>query len=225
MKEKINKFITHKFLPVFSVVILILFSICLYSYGVTDVTYTYNDTEYNVTLNGTINEFDYILLRVSFKNNIFRYELLLSNSPMIIKYVNDVYKYRSSDGSDFYYYNSYTTTNFSTLDDLNDSLSNLNITDLNSMNKNSYGYNFTSLEGATKDCSTWSYGNYNLYDENGNILFLLAPTSYQIPTIQEAKELTGVMKGTMKVTVPVGLILLGIGLVIYLTRLVILRIR
>ena len=82
-------------------------------------------------------------------------------------------------------------------------------------------------------CTTKSYyaiGSNNVYDyiNQDDILFPGARqelAGVTIPAIQSAEEIPQAIIKTMKVVIPVGLVILGIGLVIYLIKSVILRMQ
>ncbi|MFR8104699.1 MAG: hypothetical protein ACLU8F_06500 [Clostridia bacterium] len=92
-----------------------------------------------------------------------------------------------------------------------------------------YTYDGSSWVGPStyKDCDLNSrsliYSNCDIYDVSGELFFRKTPSLYQIPIITEAKQIPEVMEGTLKILIPVGLVLLAIGLVIWVIRLVRLR--
>lgn len=225
MKEK-NNYFTHRFLLILSILFFIIFNFCIYSFGFDNsLTYKNNDKDYTINFNGDITDFKYVFLRVSsYSNGKYSAVLIFSNSPIIIKKTSDeIYKYVSKDGSDFYYYSSST---FNTLNDLNNSLSNLNKSNLNSNFKNYYPSVFSSYDIAVRDASLWTYSNSDICDEAGNVLFQKAPVTVEqvtIPKLETAQEIPQTMNKVLQMIIPIGLIVFLSGLLIYLVRLVILR--
>lgn len=72
------------------------------------------------------------------------------------------------------------------------------------------------------------YSNYDVTDEEGNLVFQGAPVTVEqvtIPEISQVTEIPQVIAEVLKILIPIGLIVLSIGLVIYLTRLVISRLQ
>lgn len=84
-------------------------------------------------------------------------------------------------------------------------------------------YNFSD-----ETISALVYASDDLYDTDGNVVFQKASpelAGVTIPAIQSAEEIPQAIIKTMKVVIPVGLVILGIGLVIYLIKSAILRMQ
>ena len=77
------------------------------------------------------------------------------------------------------------------------------------------------------------YSNNSVYDTSGNVVFPQAPAQgeqqqgetqgIQTLTLEQAEQIPQAMTQTLRVVIPVGLVVFGIGLVIFLTRFLILR--
>ena len=99
-----------------------------------------------------------------------------------------------------------------------------------------FEYGKTSWEYATggtynisdEIISALVYASDDLYDTDGNVVFQKARqelAGVTIPAIQSAEEIPQAIVKMMKIVIPVGLVILGIGLVIYLIKSVILRMQ
>ncbi len=121
----------------------------------------------------------------------------------------------SSSPCYYYYYDIYNST---TLDTFKTNINTFSLSDLNS----NTGFSSSSL-GDDGGCIV-SYSNFDLYDENDNLVFQAPQVNkVVIPAIQQVEEIPQAMGQMMRILIPIGLIVFSIGLVIYLTRLVISR--
>lgn len=69
------------------------------------------------------------------------------------------------------------------------------------------------------------YSSKDIYNINGSDVFFQVPVQgVVVPALGEAKELPKAIVETLKIIIPVGLVILGIGFVIYLIKSVILRV-
>lgn len=76
--------------------------------------------------------------------------------------------------------------------------------------------------------NSWSdpvvyYSKLDIYGLDGTIFFQKTPLAYQIPAITEVNQVPEVIVGILKVIIPVGLIVLSVGFLIYLIKSVISR--
>lgn len=71
------------------------------------------------------------------------------------------------------------------------------------------------------------FSSMPIYTDNTYTVFFFNPTivRYKIPIIAEVQEITGIITGTMKIIIPIGLTLFGMLLLVWLIRLVILRMK
>lgn len=108
-----------------------------------------------------------------------------------------------------------------------------NLSSLSSINSNSFSSNINGISiDMTGYTSTFVYTNSNIYgtkkNVNGfscidydNVVFQGAPVTVEqvtIPAIQQVGEIPQAMKEVLKILIPVGLVIFGIGLVIFLIR-------
>lgn len=97
--------------------------------------------------------------------------------------------------------------------------------------KNSALFNLTnfSTNSIASDITSSNNCNFKVaYDENNNLVFPKASqelAGVTISAIQSAEEIPQAIVKMMKVVIPVGLVVLGIGLLIYLIKSVILRMQ
>lgn len=85
---------------------------------------------------------------------------------------------------------------------------------------------FTTWGLANIDNVEVVYTSHDICDSEGNVVFQGALSqAVTIPAIQQVGEIPQVMEQALRIVIPVGLIVFGIGLVIFLTRLVTSRMR
>lgn len=126
------------------------------------------------------------------------------------------YTVRSYDENKFYYY-TFTSSN------MHNVLPYLQSWDL------SHYSTTTGISSSFKFGPEYTYfSNFDIKDENDEVVFRGASpelAGVTIPAIQSAEEIPQAIIKTMKVVIPVGLVILGIGLVIYLIKSAILRMQ
>ena len=87
----------------------------------------------------------------------------------------------------------------------------------------------TEVSSAFRFGPEYTYSsNFDIKDENDEVVFQGASQTLagvKIPAIQSAEEIPQAIVKTMKILIPVGLVILGIGLVIYLIKSVISRVQ
>ncbi len=210
-----NNNILFKILPCLLIALYLI--MCLFGSTVCAYDVTYNDNTY--TLNDEISNFKYIAT-IQLDNYVY---ILCSDNPFVF-FTEDTY----SDGSPIwrigypehdskFYYISVWWTNISkipsyTLSDFSETIA--------CSSTFSIPKNWTEANHATS--------SFDLKDKDGNVVFQGASpelAGVTIPAIQSAEEIPQAIIKTMKVVIPVGLVILGIGLVIYLIKSVILRMQ
>lgn len=167
-----------------------------------DFSFVSDDVSYEVTLSDEIKEYPYYVLQAISDT---RYWLSLSYEPLIVES---------------------STNRFLESDSFIDSGGGYPILS-NFLNHLSTA---TPIPWSAKNTPIVKilYSNYDIYDDNGNLVFHQAPVTVEqvtIPEITQAKEIPQAMTEVMKILLPVGLIIFGIGLLIYLMRLVIYRMK
>ena len=87
--------------------------------------------------------------------------------------------------------------------------------------------NFSCIFGGTAlSEGSIIYSNFDVYDVEDHLVFQAPQVNkVVIPAIQQVEEIPQAMGQMMRILIPVGLIVFSIGLVIYLTRLVISRVQ
>ena len=210
-----NNNILFKILP--CLLISMYAIMCLYGSTVCAYDVTYKDNTY--TLNDEISNFKYIAT-VQVNNYVC---ILCSEKPFVF-YVdgtdgggNKIWRIGFPDTDDRFYYKLVWWTDVSkipsyTLSDFTETKVSTSIF--------SIPQNWTEENHASS--------SFDLKDTDGNVVFQgasLELAGVTIPAIQSAEEIPQAIIKTMKVVIPVGLVILGIGLVIYLTKSVILRMQ
>ena len=212
-----KNFFTHIFLPILAVFILVLNIFSIYSFGSSTINIDGSD----YTVSDFISQFKNLVI-ITDRNSFFT--IIFSDCSFF--YDNDsdynhcCVRYNASEDMPFYAYysNSFDDINFSKkLSSLNsDAFALSKFTDNSLSFSGRYNYDYII------------YSNHDVYDNEGNILFQSAPQEVEqvtIPAISQVGEIPVVMTTAMKIIIPIGLIVLSIGLVIYLMQLVILRRR
>lgn len=89
-------------------------------------------------------------------------------------------------------------------------------------------FNSGSVEVWNKNITVYQniiYSSKDIYNINGSDVFFQVPVQgVVVPALGEAKELPKAIVETLKIIIPVGLVILGIGFLIYLIKSVILRV-
>lgn len=171
-----------------------------------------DDVKYNISANFPIDSNYYVLIRRTYDDNkVGEYGMAISNSPLYYQKEAQYSKacLKTIDNTKIYYVNfdlsDETNLKFSTSDFKNDR-DNIGAWDT-----------FDIL---------YSFSDIYASDNADELVFQGASqelAGVTIPEIQSAKEIPQAIIKTMKVVLPVGLVILGIGLVIYLIKSVILR--
>lgn len=238
----------NKFLVFFILFIIFLFFICNDSYCSSNVvSFNYNDTSYTLTSNDFRNinssfydeetSFDFFVYPYSYSNGsvskvrIYTYKDIkpyfvytVNHTPMLV-FLDD------SDSSDLYHYT--FTYDLSSLSLTFNSHTNSKSGDILFSNISGNNYN-TIVESLKKSLSN-SYCSNDIYIYNRGefsgvpeyeLVFQRTPVTVgkvTIPEITQVEEIPQVMNKVLEMIIPIGLIVFFVGLLIYLVRLVILR--
>lgn len=180
-----------KFNKTLILTLLIFLFLSLFTSCFASFSIIYNNTEYTVP--DLPEGLNYYLIQRSTNNWFY---LFYSNSP--ITYMESDRKVVVSNGGYYYFYSGWAI----------------------SRGWEIVSYNLTGNTGNTAlTIDTFAYANYDIYDIEDNVVFQ-GPLSakYRIPAITETTQLTGVISKTMRLMIPIGLVVFGIGLLIYFVR-------
>lgn len=150
------------------------------------------------------------------------YNVILSDVPII---VSDDYKFiylsdTSKSSSCYILYSDVLTDSYysekcdvsSSSENFTKRLNQWYITDDRGINSSSFNQNFFTAD---------VFANQTIKNKSGDVVFMGAPQTVEqvkIPAIQQAEEIPQAMAEVLKILIPVGLVIFGIGLVIYLIR-------
>lgn len=224
MKDKINEFFTHKFLPILLIFILFLFNMCVSSFA--SFTVTKDDVTYIVPSFPTDCTYsDYVLCTRNLNGEDYFYLFLLDN-PKI--YTN----LGTASGSDFYVFINYPEYQNGNI--VFDHVAFTRCGTFYRCLQNGDSFSFYDVSRSTvspylasipiNDILVSTIDIINNYD--GSVVFQPAPAPiYKVPAVTEVVELPEIIQGVLKMIIPIGLVIFGIGLVIYLIRLLIWRVQ
>lgn len=236
---KRNNFILYKLIPC---LIITMFSImCLYGskvYASVDVDNLQNttfhsstwDLDYTVVLPNDLNNYSYFTLFTRNDDNSYRsLYLLLSNSPIVATntYLTDYQSNQISFTNIEKYYNcvhnSYNKLYNSSIFDFTQSSTNgYNVTTSNVQNNISFTYFKSST--ATNVSDFFSYSNFDILDEYGNLVFqapsqtqtIVASQVGEVEMNKTLQEILGILP--VVVVVLVGLIAIRKGIIFLMAR-------
>lgn len=218
MKEKILAIFTNKFF-----IIALLFIAVLFSFN--DVAFCSSSSTYTISfsdgftfyvqvdddfLNTYNNVFYYNFIHPS--NNLHYCFFYYSSSPITIYEDNGTIILSNDDGSAIKKAGIDCSTNNRTF--------------------RSSDYGFSTYSGSGIDISNLYFTNETPYNSAGSVVFPQAPVQeqqqgetqgIQTLTLEQAEQIPQAMTQTLQVVIPVGLVVFGIGLVIFLTRYLISR--
>lgn len=189
-------------------IILSAFLLCINIFVVSSfasVSFNFEGADYSLDNSVTENFSYYFVLRTTTSY----YLTFASNSPFIMYEGISSFTHKKSmivktlDGSNFY--TSYLSSKPSSNVELE--------------------YNTTNMDAWTSSFD-FVYSNANIVDDNGNMVFQVAPVTVEqvtIPEITQVEEIPHIMNKVLEMIIPIGLIVFFVGLLIYLVRLVILR--
>ena len=154
----------------------------------------------------------------------------ISNKKYVLIYKENYNVIIFASDDEFHYQANYNFNQGAIISNTTNNMKYLNVfskNDLYKISDISFYSNTSCLNGAPVDkFDTITFCNFDLKDKDGNVVFQGASpelAGVTIPAIQSAEEIPQAIIKTMKVVIPVGLVILGIGLVIYLIKSVILR--
>lgn len=202
-----NNFLTHKFLPVLSLFLLVLFLLCSSSFASDTYTYTYvkDDITYNFyNLPVDISTYEYVFYN-NFNNNIY-----FSHEKIYISGNYDSTRYYIKCSSDWYCF--YGMDGGSIQDGV---CNNYFVT-----NK------FLSYSSSTEDQLTKDeivFSTYDICDKSGNVVFQGAPQVEEAPKVElmkatQVEEIPQQIAGILGIALPIFLTIFGILLVLYLIK-------
>ena len=96
------------------------------------------------------------------------------------------------------------------------------------LKNNTWNYNFKTTAVSRVSTFSFIYSNIDVMkgSNSNEIFFQKTPvTAVEIPALESAEQIPEAMATALKIIIPVGLAILGIGLIIYLIKYVIYRIR
>ena len=96
------------------------------------------------------------------------------------------------------------------------------------LKNNTWNYNFKTTAVSRVSTFSFIYSNIDVMkgSNSNEIFFQKTPvTAVEIPALETAEQIPEAMATALKIIIPVGLAILGIGLIIYLIKYVIYRIR
>lgn len=140
------------------------------------------------------------------------YDLYLSDVPFVIS--DDLEFLYLSDVSSFALFGSISTDSV-----YSDKVNVCSLSENLSKDFISFGFNGGYLNRTFY--TTNLFANQTIKNKSGDVVFLGAPQTVEqvkIPAIQQAEEIPQAMAEVLKILIPVGLVIFGIGLVIYLIR-------
>lgn len=198
MKEK-NNFFTHKFLPILSIILLILFvfttnCFASFNFSCDDVDYSFPDLPEDIS--------NYYII---FKND----------SSFLLYSCNNEFSITPSTYSCLFVFNGGFKDTFSCKSN-DSSWTFLNRQEFDSVTSLNISLSFDDI----------LYSNFNIKNSSGEVVFQGAPQKVEqvtIPKLETAQEIPQTMNKVLQMIIPIGLIVFLCGLLIYLTRLVILR--
>lgn len=217
MKEKINKIFI-----IFLIFLLVLFNFVIYSFGF-DVSY--NGVDYQINLSDDLSQknFYYIFLGTNSNNQALLYyvccdyELLWNNQ-------DSNFKVKGYNNNNSVTSNDVGLKNYSKSINIGD---NTNIIfDLSNINNSNLRNDFsnTTIWGTYYKLDYLVYSTADVYNLDNELVFQApAPTGVIIPALETATQVPMAIIQTMRILIPIGLIILSMALIILLTRFVFLR--
>ncbi len=218
----------NKLFIIFSLFIILTFFIFNCCFSSSEKIIDFTSSELNRTFSVTLPSgygVDYSYFVIGFQpyysdyshSYCYRLVMAISNCPL---YYDGSY-WRPKDESSLGYYNTFHSKDYSSFSKFPSSLdfSAYSISDF----KSSVGFGVTGL-----DINDLVYSNYTIYNDasDSKVVFQGAPQEVEqitIPAITQAEEIPQVMSKVLTMIIPIGLIVFSSGLLIYLVRLVILR--
>lgn len=218
----------NKLLISFILFILILsFFTCSFAVNDNEISFNAFDKDLNIVLpSGYGTDYTHYLVLSKFIGNqygdFYIIVFILSNHDIVFDIdsgtviVNQIY-----DTENIVYYKDFTFEN--SIDNYLD-FSNYSVSDFSYSTSVSNSTIFVpSGENSFVHCS---YSNHDIFNSSGDLVFQAPQVNkVVIPAIQQVEEIPQVMGQIMRILIPIGLIAFSIGLVIYLTRLVISRVQ
>lgn len=225
MKEKIKNFFTNKVIAILSIFAILITCVCssafAYDIGVSkDITYKIPDDL-------SSHAFKWIY------SGVYRYNdsgctaytfIFTSDSPISIELgektnTNDMVRQNITLHSDSEIYFVWNSVNTSYKKDY------LNAPYFSDFT-NSEIYEYSKKSSFVRyycdaEKTSYGYSNFDVKNIDGNVVFQRAPQAVEqvkIPAIQQAKEIPQAMTEVLKILIPIGLVIFGIGLVIFLIR-------
>ncbi|MCI8411863.1 MAG: hypothetical protein HFJ40_05485 [Clostridia bacterium] len=222
MKEKINLFFTHKFLPIISIFMLCLFLLCTSCFSNNENTFVFHDDFLGCDINFKLpydfgNEYKYYLLtctNTTFDDGIkqTRYDIYYSKEPFVCT-ISSRTCYICPEGNT--YCKSFDAINSNKLKTTLDFSS-------TSVSKNTLSVSNGRYIATTNFPNGMCLSNCNIIDKDtGEVVFQVAPVTVEqvtIPAIQQVGEIPQAMKEILKILIPVGLVIFGTGLLSFLIR-------
>lgn len=222
-------------------IVIFLFVILLFSFfnrcfasSSSDIVYfksnaTNSDITFKLPQGFGINYKYYFIYSELIYNGKVNYGVYISNSPFLIKDIDDeTFSGIYSDG-DFYFINYTYQPSVSTIDYSFISYEDYSSIEVSNSSYigNSVVYHYYNSVSSTYKKECLNYTNNQIIDKDtGNVVFQGAPQKVEqvtIPKLETAQEIPQAMNKVLQMIIPIGLIVFLSGLLIYLVRLVILR--
>lgn len=212
--------------------IVIIFVVCVSilftNVFASDCNFKFNDNDVTITFNDNISCYRYIIITYSnvsgsYPTYYHRGNVFISNNPITFTHepTENFPEDYSVRGTSLYY------TSFN----LSCNKSSKSFSFIKSYLETLDFNNFTEIGGLTGNSlnpSNIYISSENIFDKNGNLVFQVAPVTVEqltIPEITQVEEIPQIMNKVLKLIIPIGLIVFFAGLLIYLVRLVILRMK
>lgn len=194
----------------------------------TEIPLTFRDTTRNITIPDCTlsNNYYYYLFVSNFNVNGVMVNLCYSTSELVVDTSKNPIKLFSESG---FYNNIGSSTGFTNVDKFFSTVQGFVDRFFNSFNEEDFlstHVSYPSTISISKEMwegRVLTFANTTLNDVDGNVVFQGAPRPVEqvtIPEITQVAEIPQVITQVMKIMIPIGLIVLSIGFVIYLLRLV-----
>ena len=225
-----NNNILFKILPCLLIamyLVMIILGEIAYGFDNNKVTFTSKvfDFSYDLTFsNEEILSYKYIcVIETGFSQYSTEYYVFLTNddSFYVENYVENNANFFTFHSDDFAY-RSATLRKAYLSDDIQ------KLSNFDDFTRYSLSHGSLSIQRDATEISNIFFSNTNVKDKDGNVVFQGASqelAGVTIPAIQSVEEIPQAIVKTMKIVIPVGLVVLGIGLIIYLIKSVILRMQ